>query len=93
MFLLPSLPLYSIDGEVIPSIVEKPVKSLGRWNNSILRDQRQVSELRELIVKAIGIIDIYKTLPNNLELWCLQCGLLPLVRWPLTVYEVAISEI
>ena len=29
---------FDIDVEVIPSIVEKPVKSLGRWYNSTLSD-------------------------------------------------------
>ena len=83
---------FYIDGEVIPSIVEKPVKSLGRWYNSTLSDRGQVSELREFIVKAISTID--KTfLPGKLKLWCLQFGLLPCIRWPLTVYEVAISEV
>ena len=43
--------------EVIPSIVEKHVKSLGRWYNSTLSDQGQVEELREFIVKAINTID------------------------------------
>ena len=33
---------FYIDGEVIPSLVEKPVKSLGRWYNSTLSDQEQI---------------------------------------------------
>ena len=37
---------FYIDGEVIPSIVEKPVKSLGKWYNSALNE---VAELREFI--------------------------------------------
>ena len=56
-----------IDGEVIPSIVEKPVKSLGRWYYSTSSDRGQVSELRWFIVKAISTID--KTfLPGKLKL-------------------------
>ena len=35
------------DGEVIPSIVEKMVKSLGRWCNSVSSDRGQAAELRE----------------------------------------------
>ena len=31
---------FFIDGEVIPSIVEKPMKSLGRWYNSTLEGYR-----------------------------------------------------
>ena len=48
---------FYIDGEVIYSIVETPVTSLGRWYNSTLSDQGQVEELREFIVKAINTID------------------------------------
>ena len=83
---------FDIDVEVIPSIVEKPVKSLGRWYNSTLSDWEQVLELREFIVRVFSTIN--KTfLPGKLKLWCLQVGLLPRVRWPLTVYDVAISEV
>ena len=46
---------FYIDGEVIPSIVEKPVKSLDRRYYSTLSDRGQVSELGELI-KAISTI-------------------------------------
>ena len=41
---------FYIDGEVTPPIVEKPVKSSGRWYNSSLIDRGQVEELRQLIV-------------------------------------------
>ena len=33
-----------IDGEVLPSILEKLVNSLGRWYNSTLTDQGPVAE-------------------------------------------------
>ena len=67
-----------IDGEVIPSVVEKPVKSLGKWYNSTL--------LRLSVHKIF--------LPGKLKRWCLELGLFPCMqRWPLTVYEVAISEV
>ena len=75
---------FYIDGEVIPSLVEKPVKSLGRWYNSTLSDRGQVSDHRKFIVKASSITD--KTfLTGKLKLWCLQFGLLSCVSWPLTV--------
>ena len=54
------------------------------------KDRIQRSE--EFIVKALSAID--KTfLPVQLKLWYLQFGLLPSVRWSMTVYEVAISEV
>ena len=49
-------------------------------------------ELREFIINAISTIE--KTfLPGKLKLWCLQFGVSPCIRWPLIVYEVAISEV
>ena len=83
---------FHINGELIPAIVEKPVKSLGRWYNSSLSDRGQVSEFRESIVKAFSTID--KTLlPGKLKVWCLQFGLLLCIMWPLTVCDFAISEV
>ena len=42
--------VFYIDGEVIPSIVVKPVKSLGSLCHPTLTGQGLVEELRELIV-------------------------------------------
>ena len=61
---------------MIPSIVEKPVKSLGRWYNSTLSDRGQVGVLREYIFKAINIID--ETLSGQfkimgLAVWAFGC--------------------
>ena len=42
---------FYIDGEVIPHIVEKPVKSLDRWDNSTLSDRGQVSELEDSLLR------------------------------------------
>ena len=78
---------FYIDGEVIPSIEEKPVKSLGRWYTLMLSDRGKLEELRKFVVKAINTID--KTfLHGKFKLWRLQFGL-----WPFTVYEVTISEV
>ena len=78
---------FYIDGEVSPSIVGKPVKSLGKWCNSMLSDHGLVEELRELIVKDINTID--KTfLPGKLKWWCLHFELLSHIRGPSTVYEL-----
>ena len=48
---------FYIDGEMIPFIVEKLVKSSGMWCNSMLSDPGQVEELRECIAQAIKTID------------------------------------
>lgn len=83
---------FMMEGEVIPSIQEKSVKSLGRWYTAALNDKEQVVELRKDMVEAINRID-KSFLPGKLKLWCLQFGLLPRIRWPLTVYDIPISEV
>ena len=57
---------FYIDGDVIPSIVEKPVKSLGRWYSVTLSGRRQVSECREFIVN-MSDIDAIDTLARRIR--------------------------
>ncbi|XP_076879265.1 uncharacterized protein LOC143527830 [Brachyhypopomus gauderio] len=83
---------YVMEGEVIPSILEKSVKSLGRWYTAALNDKEQVVELRKELGEAINSID-KSFLPGKLKLWCLQFGLLPRLRWPLTVYDIPMTEV
>ena len=66
-------------------------KSLGRWYNESLSDKEQCRQVREGVVKGLNLFD--KTpLPGRLKLWCFRFGLLPRLMWPLTVYEIPISE-
>lgn len=77
---------FFIDEEPIPTVAEKPVKSLGRWYDASLKDTVQVDEVKEVTNHALKIIDS-TLLPGSLKLWCLQFGLLPRLMWPLTVYD------
>lgn len=64
-----------ISEEPIPSVTEKPVKSLERWYNTTLKDTDQVDQLRKNTIN--GLESINKSLlPERLKLWCLQFGLL-----------------
>ena len=82
---------FHISGEPIPTLLEKPIKSLGRWYNADLRDTQQIEQLRQ--DTANGLRQINNTsLPGKLKLWCLQFGLLPRLQWPLTMYEVSICH-
>ncbi len=83
---------FYVGEEPIPTVAEKPVKSLGRWYHAILKDSEQVDQLRQDTMCGLEIIN--KTmLPGRLKLWCLQFGLLPRLMWPLTIYEVPISKV
>lgn len=82
---------FHISVEPIPTLLEKLIKSLGRWYNADLRDTQQLEQLRH--DTANGLRQINNTaLPGKLKLWCLQFGLLPRLQWPLTIYEVPICH-
>ncbi len=83
---------FYVGEEPIPTVAEKPVKSLGRWYHATLKDSEQVDQLGQDTMS--GLESINKTmLPGRLKLWCLQFGLLPRLMWPLTIYEVPISKV
>uniref|UniRef100_A0A3B3B355 Reverse transcriptase domain-containing protein n=1 Tax=Oryzias melastigma TaxID=30732 RepID=A0A3B3B355_ORYME len=82
---------FYIRDEPIPTILEKPIKSLGRWYNADLKDTQQVEQLRQNTADCLKKID-NTSLPGKLKLWCYQFGLLPRLIWPLTMYEVSLSH-
>lgn len=82
---------FNINGEAIPTVQEKPIKSLGRWYNAELKDTQQVEELRQSTVSGIKQIDS-TALPGKLKLWCFQFDLLPRLMWPISMYEVSLSQ-
>lgn len=83
---------FFIGEEPIPTVSERPVKSLGRWFDASLRDKEQVAQLQRDIHDGVQAIENTE-LPGKLKIWCLQFGLLPRVLWPLTLYEVPISTV
>ncbi|KAL6470906.1 hypothetical protein MHYP_G00195560 [Metynnis hypsauchen] len=83
---------FTINNEPIPTILQKPIKSLGRWYNATLNDTEQIEQLRQDTIS--GLKQINNTgLPGKLKLWCYQFGLLPRLMWPITIYEVTSSHI
>ncbi len=82
---------FLINGEPIPTILEKPIKSLGRWYNIDLKDAEQVEQLKQDTIS--GLKQINSTaLPGKLKVWCFQFGLLPRLMWPISIYEVTLSH-
>lgn len=82
---------FHINGEPIPTILEKPIKSSGRWYSANLKDAEQVEQLRQDTI--YGLKQINSTaLPGKLKLWCFQLGLLPRLMWPISIYEVSLSH-
>ncbi len=82
---------FYINDEPIPTILEKPIKSLGQWYNTDLKDAEQVEQLMQDTIS--GLKQINSTaLPGKLKIWCLQFGLLPRLMWPISMYDVTLSH-
>lgn len=82
---------FFLDGIVIPFFSEKPVKSLSKVFNCRLRDATSI-----LIVKEFEnwLTTVDKSgLPGRFKAWIYQHCFLPLVLWPLLVYEVTLSTV
>ena len=83
---------FKIEGDKIPTVREKPVKSLGRLYSIPLTDRHRGTGVQSVALKGLKSID--KTcLPGRMKAWCYQHGLLPRLLWPLQMYEIAISRV
>ncbi|XP_042072404.1 uncharacterized protein LOC121813033 [Haplochromis burtoni] len=82
---------FYISGEPIPTVLEKPIKSLGRWYNADLNDMWQLEQLRQNLADDLKQIN-NTALPGKLKLWCFQFGLLPRLLWLLTMYKVSLNH-
>ncbi|CAC5417475.1 unnamed protein product [Mytilus coruscus] len=72
-----------IGGDIIPTIMEKPVKSLGKWFRDSLNDRQSVDEMVSQAGQWMDIIDKY----GKYKAWCYQHGILPRITWPLLKNE------
>ncbi|KAJ3583724.1 hypothetical protein NHX12_015663 [Muraenolepis orangiensis] len=82
---------FNIADTAIPSISEKPVKSLGKVFDCSLRDTSIQSTCTELDgwLKSLD----RSGLPGKFKAWVYQHGILPRILWPLLVYAVPISTV
>ena len=83
---------FHVGGPRIPTVSEEPVKSLGRWYDRTLKDTRQAKGLALSMETGLGKIDCCP-LPGRHKVWCLQHMLIPMLLWPLLVYEIATSTV
>ena len=83
---------FTITGGKIPTLNEKPVKSLDKIFNGSLRDtaaiQKSIQDLKEWLNK------IDKTgLSGRFKAWIFQHDVLPRIVWPLLLYEFIITTV
>ena len=83
---------FTVGGVTIPTLREKPVKSLGKIFNSSLKDTSSVQLMKEDLRDWLEAIE--KTgLPGKYKAWMYQHGVLPRLLWPLLVYDVPITTV
>ena len=80
-----------IGEEEIPTIREKPVKSLGKWFRDSLNDRESINEMLSQAERWMESID-KSGLPGKYKAWCYQHGILPRMTWPLLMYEVPMNK-
>ena len=83
---------FNIANQVIPTVSEEPVKSLGRWYDASLRDTKQGKETLKTTEEGLEIIDSCG-LQGKHKVWCLQFMLIPKLLWPLLIYDISTSTV
>ncbi|XP_067284127.1 uncharacterized protein [Pseudorasbora parva] len=76
----------------IPSITDKPVKSLGKVFDCSLKDTAAIHATNIELEGWLAAVD-KSGLPGKFKAWIYQHGILPRILWPLLIYEVPISTI
>lgn len=83
---------FALGGTPIPTVTEKPVKSLGKVFNSSLRDSDALLQAKADLTSWLTAID-KSGLPGKFKTCIYQHGVLPRLLWPLLVYEVPMSTV
>ena len=83
---------FTIAEEKIPTLNEKPVKSLDKIFNGSLRDTAAIHKSIQNLKEWLKEID--KTgLPGRFKAWIFQHAVLPRILWPLLQYEFTITTV
>jgi len=84
--------ILQVQREDIPSIMDRPIKCLGKWYDVSLKDTNNISRTKNQLQDGLKLI--YKTgLPGKFKAWLYQHGLLHRLVWPLMLYEIATSTV
>ncbi|XP_052268321.1 uncharacterized protein LOC127869705 [Dreissena polymorpha] len=78
--------------EDIPSIMDSPIKCLGKWFDSSLSDKANVERIRSQLQEGLKQID-KSALPGNFKAWLFENALLPKLMWSLMLYEIPTSSV
>ncbi|XP_061902037.1 uncharacterized protein LOC133649222 [Entelurus aequoreus] len=77
---------FSLADTQIPSVLEKPVKSLGKLFTGDLKDTAARQATSDNLNMWLSAVD-KSGLPGKFKAWIYQHGILPRLLWPLLMYE------
>ena len=78
---------FTVANQQIPTVSQEPVKSLGIWYDSSMKETKRGLETVELASE--GLLAINRCgLQGKLKVWCPQSMLIPKLLWPLLVNEI-----
>ena len=84
--------IFTVASQQIPTVSQEPVKRLGRWYDSSMKDTKRGLKIVELATE--GLLAINRCgLQGKLKVWCLQFMLIPKLLWPLLVYEICSTTV
>ena len=83
---------FNVANQVIPTVSEEPVKSLGRWYDESLKDTNRGKETKRMSEEGLETIEKCG-LPGKYKVWCLQKMLIPKLLWPLLIYDIPTSTV
>lgn len=81
-----------VQGEDIPSIMDSPIKCLGKWFDASLSDKANIERIRSQLQEGLKQIE-RSGLPGKYKAWLFQNGLLPRLMWPLMLYEITTTAV
>ena len=83
---------FRVADQDIPTVSQEPVKSLGRWYDSSLKDTKRGEETMIMTLEGLQAIDKCG-LQGKFKVWCLQFMLIPKLLWPLLVYDISTTTV
>ncbi|GFO40547.1 reverse transcriptase [Plakobranchus ocellatus] len=83
---------FTIAEQQIPTVSQEPVKSLGRWYDFSMKDNRPGAETLELASESLLAINRCG-LQGKFKIWCSQFMRIPKLLWPLIVYNICSTTV
>ncbi|XP_071124333.1 uncharacterized protein [Mytilus edulis] len=81
-----------LPGDEILTIVDNPIKCLGKWFDDTLKDNTSVKTVQTQVVEWLKKVD-KSGLPGKFQAWIYQHGLLPRLTWLLMIYEMTATTV